>query len=152
MQFIREILDTLTTQLSRREIKASRTRLERKPSLSVQLLEGRTMLSHVGIMPSRRSSALVARLQQRHGRGADDGALHHAADDKGGRGRGRGRDDVATRVTPTASRGRNGADDPATHHANDDRGTLRNGADDPPGHNANDDRGGHGKHDGKGHK
>lgn len=152
MQLIREILDALTTQLSRREIKAARTRLQRKPSLSVQSLEGRTMLSHVGIMPSRRSSALIARLEQRHGRGADDGAQHHVADDKGGRGRGRGRDDAATRLAPATARGRNGRDEAPGHNANDDRGARRNGVDDPAGHDANDDRGGHGKDDGKGHK
>ena len=149
MFFGHDILTAVLGQGSRRETKPATGRLRRKQAPSVQLLEGRTLLSHVGVVHVRHSSsAIVAKLDQRHGHGRDDGAQHNAQDDKGGRGRDRATGPAVT----AASQGRNGKDDGAAHDATDDRGIARRGKDDPANHDANDNRGGHGKDDGAGHK
>ena len=178
MLFGREFLEAFFGQSSHHEPESIRRR-RRKLSAGVQTLEGRTLLSHVGVVHVEHSvSAMVSKLDHKHGHGQHNGAHHNAHDDKGAHnhgkdnsgqlnaldrkgGRGNGKDDGTQHDQPYTATGRNGQDDPAGHDRLDDHGTAANDQDDPAGHganddkgghDANDDKGGHGKDDGTGHK
>src|SRR4051794_387437 len=84
MFFSREFLELCFGPSSAREAVAIRRRRRRKLSAGVQTLEGRTLLSHAGVVHVEHSvSAIVSKLDHRHGHSQEHGAHHKAHDDKG---------------------------------------------------------------------